>query len=90
DLQSLINKVISHSLNNHVTLSWSDGFVVDAEDQSLPGFLYSDAARALQSGECNNSICKRWQWQNRDFPTLGGSKTCDKKRTIRLYRYNIN
>ena len=48
DLKSLIDKVISHSLNNHVTLSRSQRFIIDAKDQSLAGFLYGNTTRALQ------------------------------------------
>ena len=48
DLEALINKVISHPLDNHVTLSWSQGFFIDAKNQSLASFLYSDTSRALQ------------------------------------------
>lgn len=55
DLKSLINEVISHSLNNHVTLPWSHGFVVETENQSLTGFLYSHTTRALQNSQFNSS-----------------------------------
>lgn len=54
DLEALINKVISHPLNNHVTLSWCHWFFIDAKNQSLPSSLYSDTSRPLQDESQNN------------------------------------
>lgn len=46
-LHALVEEIVSQPLYDHVALAWSHGLLIYAKDESLVGFLYSDAARTL-------------------------------------------
>ena len=60
NLQTLINQVIPQPLNNHVTLSRGQRFVIYTKNQSLAGFLHSDTTSTLQNGQQN------YKWKKKE------------------------
>jgi len=55
DLETLFSEVISQPLNNHVALSRSNRFFIDAKNKSLPSFLYCYTSRSLQN-KCKSQL----------------------------------
>ena len=48
DLHSLFNEIVSQPLNDDVTLSRSDRFLIDADKQSLSSLLQADTTSPLK------------------------------------------